>query len=115
MIAWQQDRAVKPSANGHNIHFIYIYHGHNIVGQQLPTLLDVTCYIHLHSLMHLVGSCCAKFETGPTFESTTPNISLGSATKLDTFAQIFQHSWGHARTKMVVTILWLLAEFALTQ
>ena len=94
MIAQQQDRAVKPSANGHNIYFIYIYHGHNIVGQQLPTLLDVTCYIHFHSLLHAVGSCCAKFETGPTFESTTPNISFvpwllkGSATKLDTFAQL---------------------------
>ena len=35
MIARQQDGAIKPSANGHNIYFKYIYHGHNIVGQQL--------------------------------------------------------------------------------
>ena len=26
----------------------------------------------MHSLSHVVGSCCAKFETGPTFGSTTP-------------------------------------------
>ena len=45
--------SVKPRANGRNI-----------VGQQLPTLLDVGC-------------CCAKFETGQTFsyvqtDATTP-------------------------------------------
>ena len=32
--------------------------GHNIVGQQLPTLLDVTCCVRLHSLLHVVGCCC---------------------------------------------------------
>ena len=39
---------------------------HNIVGQQLPTLLDVTCCVRLHTLllMRVVGSCCAKFEIG---------------------------------------------------
>ena len=31
--------------------------GHNIVGQQLPTLLEVTCCIHLNTLLHAVGSC----------------------------------------------------------
>ena len=56
---------VKPRANGGNI-----------VGQQLPTLLDVTCCIRLHTLLHVVGCCCAKFETGQTFQPTTPNISL---------------------------------------
>ena len=29
--------------------------GRNIVGQQLPTLLDVTCCVRLHSLLHVVG------------------------------------------------------------
>ena len=53
---------VKPRANGRNI-----------VGQQLPTLLDVTCCVRLHTLLHVVG-CCAKFETGQTFQPTTPNI-----------------------------------------
>ena len=38
---------VKPRANGRNI-----------VGQQLPTLLDVTCYVRLHALLHVVGCCC---------------------------------------------------------
>ena len=46
------------------------------VGQQLPTLLNVTCSVCLHILSHVVGSCCAKFETGQTFEPTTPNISF---------------------------------------
>ena len=49
-----------------------------------------------------VACCCAKFETGQTFQPTTPNISFvpgspkRSATMLDPFAQLFQHCWGHA-------------------
>ena len=47
----------------------------SIVGQQLPTLLDVTYFVRLYS-------CCAKFETGQTFsyvqtDVTTPNLMLG--------------------------------------
>ena len=66
-----------------------------IVGQQLPTLLDVTradkgyppWMLHVASvctyccmLLRVVGrSCCAKFETGQTFshvqtDVTTPNV-----------------------------------------
>jgi len=52
--------------------------GRNIVGQQLLTLLDVTCCVRLHTLLHVVGCCCAKFETGQTFQPTTPNISRRS-------------------------------------
>ena len=29
--------------------------GCNIVGQQLPALLDVTCYVRLHTLLHVVA------------------------------------------------------------
>ena len=47
---------VKPHANRHNV-----------VGQQLPTLLDVTCCIRLHTLLLVVGSCWAKLENGQTF------------------------------------------------
>ena len=50
--------------------------GRNIVGQQLPTLLDVTCCVRLHTLLHVVGCCCAKFETDQTFQSTTSNSLL---------------------------------------
>ena len=50
--------------------------GRNIVVHQLPTLLDVTCFVRLHTLLHVVGSCCVKLESGQTFESTTPNISV---------------------------------------
>ena len=38
---------VKPGANGPNI-----------VGQQLLTLLDVTCCVRFHTLLHVVGCCC---------------------------------------------------------
>ena len=47
---------IKPRANGRKI-----------VGQQLPTLLDVTCWVRLLTLLHVVGSCGAKFETSQTF------------------------------------------------
>ena len=40
------------------------------------TLLDVTCCVRLLTLLHVVASCCAKFETGQTFQPTTPNTSL---------------------------------------
>ena len=46
----------------------------NIVGQQLPTLLNVTCFVPLHTLLHVVGSCCAKFEIGQTTEPTTQHF-----------------------------------------
>ena len=41
--------------------------GRSIAGKQLPTLLYVTCCVRLHTLLHVVGSCCAKFESGQTF------------------------------------------------
>ena len=40
----QDLRRVKPRANGCNI-----------VGQQLPTLSDVTCWVRLHTLLHVVA------------------------------------------------------------
>ena len=90
--------------------------GCNIVDQQLPTLLDVTCCIRLHTLLHPVGCCCAKFETGQTFQPTTPNISFVSwspkcsATMFDPFAQLFQRCWGRARSLcMVYKDLWVVS------
>ena len=58
---------VKPRANRRNI-----------VGQQLPTLLDVTASVCTPVACCLKG-CCAKFETGQAFsyvqrDATTPNI-----------------------------------------
>ena len=59
--------------------------------------------------------CCAKFETGQTFQPTTPNISFvpwspkRSTTMLDPFAQLFQHCWGHARSlRMDYKDLWVV-------
>ena len=65
-----------------NITFKPDANGRNTVGQQLPTLFDVARCIRLHTLfmlLRVVGSCCAKFETGQTFsymqtDVTTPNI-----------------------------------------
>ena len=59
--------------------------------------MDVTCCVCLHSLLHVVGSCWTKFETGQAFDPATPNISLvpwspkRSATTLDPFLQPCQH------------------------
>ena len=39
--------SVKPRANGRNI-----------VDQQLPTLLHVTCCVRLYTLLHVVRCCC---------------------------------------------------------
>ena len=65
---WDQfNKTFKPHANGRNF-----------VGQQLRTLLHVTCCVRLHTLLYVVGSCCAKSETSKTFEATTPNISFVS-------------------------------------
>ena len=50
----------------------------------------------LRLFAHLVACCCAKFETGQTFQPATPNISFvpwspkRSATMLDPFAQLSQ-------------------------
>ena len=38
---------LKPRANGRNV-----------VGLQLPILLEVTCCVRLHTLLHVVGCCC---------------------------------------------------------
>ena len=58
--------------------------------------LTLTCCVGSHTLLHVVGCCCvllrvvacccmlldvvacccAKFETGQTFQPTTPNISF---------------------------------------
>ena len=76
--------SVKPRANGRNI-----------VGQQLPSLLDVTCYVCLYILLHVVRCCCAKFETGQTFsyaqtDATTPsNVGSCLPTVLPPFAHGF--------------------------
>ena len=46
--------------------------GSNVVGEQLPTLLGVTCSVRLHTLLHVVGS----LKLVKRFKPTTPNISF---------------------------------------
>ena len=55
--------SLKPRANGRNI-----------VGQELPILLDVTCCVRLHTLLHVVGGCCIRLHTTANTDATTPNI-----------------------------------------
>ena len=43
--------------------------GRNIVGQQIPTILDVTRCVRLHTLLHVGWSLCTKFETDEPFSS----------------------------------------------
>ena len=61
---------VKPRANGRNI-----------VGQLLPTLLDVTGSVRLHTLLHVatcrlrvVGSCCEKVGNRSNFSANPPTL-----------------------------------------
>ena len=47
---------------------------------KLPTLLNIACCVRLQTLLHVVGRCSAKFNTGQTFsyvqtDPTTPNIA----------------------------------------
>ena len=69
----------------------------------------------LRPLAHPVACCCAQFETGQTFQPTTPNISFilwspkPSTTILDPFARFFQHCRGHARSlRMDYKDLWVV-------
>ena len=65
-----------------------------------PTLLDVICCVHLHTVLHVVACywefSCAKFETSQTFsyvqtEATTPNIV--GPTKLGVVASVCTYSF----------------------
>ena len=49
--------------------------GRNIVGQQLPTLLDVTCCVCLHTLLHVVGCCCVLLRKVWNQSNFSPNNS----------------------------------------
>ena len=51
-------------------------------------------------LLRVVACCCAKFETGQTQIRESPKRG---ATKLDPFAQLFQHWWGHALALYMVS------------
>ena len=85
-----------------------------------PTTPNIVgCYMlrpfaHSVACCDVVACCCAKFETGETFQPTTP-ISFApwspkhSATMLDPFAQLVQHCWGQARLlRMVYKDLWVV-------
>ena len=67
---------IKPRANGRSIVGCYI------------------SYVRLYTMLHVVGSCCAKFETGQTFSSVqmdpiTPKFGNCWPTILRPFARGF--------------------------
>ena len=43
---------------GPNVNLNLRANGRNIVGQQLPALLDVACCVRLQTLLHVVACCC---------------------------------------------------------
>ena len=93
--------------------------GRNIVVHQLPTLLNVTCCVRLHTLLYVLGCCCVlwrKVWNRSNFPADNPQHSFvpwspkRSATTLDPFVQLFQHCWGHARSlRMVYKDLWVVS------
>ena len=100
MLAIAVSKRFKPRANGRYIVGCYM----------------LRPFAHSVSCCDVVVCCCAKFETGQTFQPTTPNISFvpwspkRGATMLDPFAQLFQHWWGHARSlRMVYKDLWVVS------
>ena len=95
---------VKPRANGRGI-----------VGQQLPTLLDVTCRARQHTPLHVV-TCCwemlRKVRNRSNFEPTTPNISFDQW--LPKYIMVRLHSSsnsaGATRTRITNGLLSLLGQ-----
>ena len=57
--------SVKPRANGRNI-----------IGQQLPTLLDVTCCDRLYTLLHVVACCCVLLKPVKLLSQQLPTFLL---------------------------------------
>jgi len=70
-------QVLKPRANGCNI-----------VGQQLPTLLDVTCCVRLHSLLHV---CCVLL--GVVVQSLTPVKLLATCKRTQQLPTMLGEQW----------------------
>ena len=80
------------------------------------TLLDVTCCVCLHTLLHVVGCGCVLLRKVWNRSNFSANnfqhvfCSKRSATMLDQFAQLFQHCWSRARSlRMFYKDLWVVS------
>ena len=66
--------------------------GRNIVGQQLQTLLDVTCFVCFITLccicLVVVGNRCAKFEAGHTCSYVQTDATIRNIIKPKTLGVI---------------------------
>ena len=65
-------QTLKPRANERKI---------VIVGQKLPTLLDVTCWVRLHTVLHVVA-CCRELLCDVGSVCTAPPTLLGPRTRI---------------------------------
>ena len=63
------EQALKPRANGRNI-----------IGYRLPTFLDVTCCVRLHTMLHFAACCCVLLGVVayPSNSSPTAHPNPGS-------------------------------------
>ena len=67
--------------------------GRNIVGQKPPTLLDVTCWVRLHTMLHVVGSCRVVWNRSNLWTSNSQHI----------FWSVINEAWCHARALHMVS------------
>ena len=44
--------------------------GRNFAGRQIPTFLDVTCRVRLHTVLHVVACCWELLSLKPKFETS---------------------------------------------
>ena len=81
--------ALKPRANGRNI-----------VGQQHPTLLDVTCCVRLHTLLHVVAKSLKPVKL---FSQQLPTFLLFRDRR-----SVAQQCWIRLHTSSSVVDLWVV-------
>ena len=82
--------------------------GRNIVDQKLPTLLDVTCCVRFHTLLHVAGRCCLLLRQVWNRSNFSANNSQHFFCSV--IAKAFQDRWGHARSlRIVYKGLWVVS------
>ena len=71
-----------------------------IVGQQLPTLLEVTCCVGLHTLLHVVV-CCWAVGTVQTFSliQTDATLLAGTSQYCCQLLRLFARSSKYAKAR----------------
>ena len=86
----------------------------NIGVQQLPALLNVTCCVRLHTLLHVIAQSLKPVKLFsqqlPTFLLFCDRRSVAQQCWIRLHVQLFKHCWGHARSlSMVYKDLWVVS------